>query len=102
MENYLFWDKSILFLRFVSNIAHLFAHLFFNAFGSFKIDVAYKRLAYKKRTDSNLIAHRDNKFSCKRSCEACVRTIYVKKYLDKFVPETKCQNCLLLLEEHGI
>ena len=42
--------------EFVSNIAHLFLNLFEN----FKTRVAYKRLAYKKRASSNLIADRSN------------------------------------------
>ena len=60
MENCLSLDKSILFLSFVSNIAHLFAHLLLNLFGNFKIGVAYKSLAYKKRANSNLIVDRNN------------------------------------------
>ena len=63
MENCFFWDKSILFLSFVSNIAHPVAYLFPNIFGNFKIGVAYKRLAYKKRANSNTIADRNNKLS---------------------------------------
>ena len=87
----------MLLLSFVSNIAHLFAHLFLNLFG-----VAYKRLVYIKRANSNLIADQNNSFSCKRYCEACFRIICVKNYWDKFAPETKLQNYLLLLEEHVI
>ena len=60
MENYLFWDKSIILLSFVTNIAHPFGYLFLNLFGNFKIGVPYKRFAYKKRANSNLIADRNN------------------------------------------
>ena len=124
MKNYLFWDKSILFLSFVPNLAYLFNHLFFNVFGSFKIGVAYKRLAYKKRANSNLIAHRNNTFSCKQNCEAFFRIICVKNYLDNLylkenakiaycssknmsyrievLEDTKCQNLISFFEKRWI
>ena len=84
------------------NIAHLFAHLFLNVLGNFKIGVAYKTLAYKKRATSNIVRDRNNKFPYKRKCEARFRIICVKNYSDKFTPETKLQNSLLLFEERVI
>ena len=60
MEHCLSWYKSILLLSFVSYIAFFFVHRFLNLSGNFKIGVACKRLAYKKRANSNLIADRSN------------------------------------------
>ena len=44
----------LLFLSFVSNIPHPFLNLS----GNFTTGVAYKRFAYKRRANSNLIAER--------------------------------------------
>ena len=67
---------------------------------NFKTGVAYKRLTYKTRANSNLNADQSNFFANKT--EASFRIICVTYYSDKFPPETKLENCLLLLEEHVI
>ena len=48
--------QIFLFLSFASNIAHLLLNLFEHV----KIVVAYKKLLYIKRANSNLIADRSN------------------------------------------
>ena len=45
-------EINITFLKFVPNIAHLILNLSEN----FTTGVAYKRFAYKKRANSNLVA----------------------------------------------
>ena len=55
--------------------------------------VAYKRLDYKKRANSNLVSDRSSFLANKT--EACIRSICVKYYSDKFLSETKLQNCLI-------
>ena len=56
MKNCLFQNKYSFLKFFFSNIAHIFLNLFKN----FKTGVDYKRLAYNKRPNSNLIADRSN------------------------------------------
>ena len=63
-----------------------------------KTGVAYKTLTYKTRANSNLNADQSNFLA--NETVMLVLELYVKYYSDKFSPETKLENCSLLLEEH--
>ena len=93
MENCLFWDKSILFLSFVSIIVHLFAHFFLNFLANETVRLLLELYVQKIiQINSRL----------KQNCKIAYCSLKNMSYRIEVLGDTKYRNLISFFEKMWI